>query len=224
MFWEKDVERIRFSSNLQMPVEVFRIDAKFGESYTVNFLGGIYHLKGIDEKWETVYGDFKLHCKTGLNTALSLHEKKFQALYNQHSIEIKGDEPVNLALNWCITQLTNSALLIDEHASIGAKGLHGEGYKGHVFWDTDSFIIPYYVYTFPEVAKKLLKYRYLTLSGAKKKAQNNGYKGAMFAWESADTGEETTPKYWSVDLLTGEEIRIWSGDIEQHNCRYTICH
>src|SRR6056297_2101411 len=141
---------------------------------------------------------------------------KWNDIWNDIDIKISGDDFDQLAIRFAQFHLIQMTPSHDARISIPAKGLSGEGYKGHVFWDTDSFIIPYYVYTFPEVAKKLLKYRYLTLSGAKKKAQNNGYKGAMFAWESADTGEETTPKYWSVDLLTGEEIRIWSGDIEQH--------
>ncbi|MFP4461853.1 MAG: glycoside hydrolase family 65 protein [Thermotogota bacterium] len=214
MFGEEDVERIRFSSNLQTPVEVFRIDAKSGESYTVNFLGGVYHLKEIDQSWEKVLEEFMQHCNAGINNELLLHEKKFQALYHQHSIEIKGDDQVNLALNWCISQLTNSALLIDEHASIGAKGLHGEGYKGHVFWDTEIFMLPFFIYTYPDIAKKLLMYRYNTLEGAKENASASGYKGAQYAWESAGDGREVTPK-WGVDY-NGKKVRIWTGDIEYH--------
>src|SRR6056297_2184566 len=145
-----------------------------------------------------------------------LHIYKWYDLWNDMDIKISGDDFDQLAIRFAQFHLIQMTPAHDARISIPAKGLSGEGYKGHVFWDTDSFIVPYYIYTFPEVAKNLLKYRYLTLDGAKKKAQDNGYKGAMFAWESADTGEETTPKYWSVDLLTGEEIRIWSGDIEQH--------
>ena len=144
------------------------------------------------------------------------HINKWKELWNDIDIKISGDDFDQLAIRFAQFHLIQMTPSHDARISIAAKGLSGEGYKGHVFWDTDSFIVPYYIFTFPKVAKKLLKYRYLTLDGAKKKAQENGYKGAMFAWESADTGEETTPKYWSVDLLTGEEIRIWSGDIEQH--------
>ena len=81
----------------------------------------------------------------------------------------------------------------DNRMNIGAKGLSGEGYKGHCFWDTEIFLLPYYIFTDPDTARKLVEYRYLSLPGAHRKARENGYKGAMFPWESADTGAEECP-------------------------------
>lgn len=105
----------------------------------------------------------------------------------------------------------------DNRMNIGAKGLSGEGYKGHCFWDTEIFLLPYYIFTSPEIARKLEEYRYLSLPGAHAKAEHNGYQGAMFPWESAwlDDGE-VTPEYCDVDILTGLPIKVWSGIIEQH--------
>lgn len=105
----------------------------------------------------------------------------------------------------------------DNRMNIGAKGLSGEGYKGHCFWDTEIFLLPYYIFTDPAAARKLEEYRYLSLPGAHRKAQANGYKGAMFPWESAwlDDGE-TCPLYVGTDILTGTPIKVWSGIIEQH--------
>ncbi len=105
----------------------------------------------------------------------------------------------------------------DNRMNIGAKGLSGEGYKGHCFWDTEIFLLPYYIFTNPETARKLEEYRYLSLPGAHAKAEHNGYQGAMFPWESAwlDDGE-VTPEYCDVDILTGLPIKVWSGIIEQH--------
>ena len=105
----------------------------------------------------------------------------------------------------------------DERMNIGAKGLSGEGYKGHTFWDTDIFVLPYFSFTFPEIAKKLLIYRYLTLDGARRKAKDNGFEGAQFPWESAwyDDGE-VTPKDGDIDIVTGQPQKIWTGLIEQH--------
>ena len=105
----------------------------------------------------------------------------------------------------------------DRRMSIGAKGLTGEGYKGHTFWDTEIFILPYYIYTHPRVARQLLEYRYLSLEGAHAKALENGYEGAMFPWESAWIGDgEVTPVWGAADIVTGEPTKIWSGFIEQH--------
>ena len=78
----------------------------------------------------------------------------------------------------------------DNRMNIGAKGLSGEGYKGHCFWDTEIFILPYYSFTDPEAAKKLEEYRYLTLPGAHAKAKANGYSGV---YDGASHSASATP-------------------------------
>src|SRR5699024_3653059 len=74
-------------------------------------------------------------------------------------------------------------------ASITARGLHGEAYRGHIFWD-ELFIFPFYILHFPETAKSLLMYRYRRLETAKEDAQKAGYEGAMFPWQSGLDGSE----------------------------------
>ena len=97
------------------------------------------------------------------------------------------------------------------------KGLSGEGYKGHTFWDTEIFLLPYFIFTMPEVARSLEEYRYLSLPGAHAKALHGGFTGAQFPWESAwlDDGE-VTPEYLGTDILTGLPTKVWSGLIEIH--------
>jgi trehalose/maltose hydrolase-like predicted phosphorylase len=92
--------------------------------------------------------------------------------------------------------------------------LTGDGYLGHVFWDTELFMLPFYTFSMPEAARALLEYRFRTLPAARAKAQRLGYRGALFAWESTDTGEEATPPY--VMGPHGEVIAIRNGDLEQH--------
>ena len=105
----------------------------------------------------------------------------------------------------------------DNRVGIGAKALSGEGYKGHSFWDTELFILPYFTYTHPEIARTLLEYRYHNLYGARIKAKENGYEGAMYPWECAwvDDGE-VTPLYMGADIVTGEITKVWTGLIEHH--------
>lgn len=105
----------------------------------------------------------------------------------------------------------------DNRMNIGAKGLSGEGYKGHTFWDTDIFALPYFTFTDPATARSLEEYRYLSLPGAHRKAKENQYEGAQFPWESAwlDDGE-VTPVWGAADIITGLPTKIWSGFIEQH--------
>lgn len=105
----------------------------------------------------------------------------------------------------------------DNRVGIGAKALTGEGYKGHSFWDTEMFILPYFIMTEPETARTLLEYRYQNLYGARKKARENGWKGAMYPWECAwiDDGE-VTPLYVGADVVTGKVQKCLTGLIEHH--------
>ena len=98
--------------------------------------------------------------------------------------------------------------------SIGARALTGTAYKGHVFWDTDIFMLPFFTLTYPEAARALLMYRYHTLPAARRRAARLGYRGALYAWELADTGEDVTPSL--VLEPDGEVIRILTGEQEQH--------
>ena len=100
--------------------------------------------------------------------------------------------------------------------SIAAKGLTGEGYKGHVFWDTEIFLFPMLLYGYPKEAKRLLEFRYRGLDGARKKAKDYGFEGAMFPWEAARTGEEETPLYAALNIHTGKANKVWSGIKEYH--------
>jgi len=92
--------------------------------------------------------------------------------------------------------------------------LSGEGYRGHVFWDTELFVMPFYLYTLPQVAKNILLYRYRRLPKARELAKNEEYNGAKFPWESADTGEEETPA-WARDF-DSSIIKIQTHLYEHH--------
>ncbi len=100
--------------------------------------------------------------------------------------------------------------------SVGAKGLTGEGYKGHVFWDTEIFILPFVLHKNPNEAKSLLLYRYHRLEKAREKARKNGYKGALFPWESAFSGDEETPLFAAINIQTGKRQKVASALAEHH--------
>ena len=98
--------------------------------------------------------------------------------------------------------------------SLGAKTLSGLGYRGHVFWDTEIFMLPFFAFTLPDVARNLLMYRVHTLPAARENARRGGHAGARYAWESAETGREVTPP-WGIGP-GGKPVRIWCGEIELH--------
>jgi len=104
----------------------------------------------------------------------------------------------------------------DERSSIAAKGLTGEGYKGHIFWDTEIFLLPFHLFTRPQIARNLLRYRWLNLSGAREKARRNGWPGALFPWESAASGQEETPEFAAINIRTGTRQKVASALAEHH--------
>lgn len=139
-------------------------------------------------------------------------------VWRRTPIVIESENPLDqLAIRFAQYHLYVMTPAHDNRMNVGAKGMSGEGYKGHTFWDTDIFVLPYFTFTAPEIARSLEEYRYLSLMGAHKKAKDNGYDGAQFPWESAwlDDGE-VTPVWGAADIVTGLPTKIWSGFIEQH--------
>jgi hypothetical glycosyl hydrolase len=160
----------------------------------------------------------KTACKAGYSYLQLLSAKTWAAKWDVIDIKIKSNDDFDqLALRFAQYHLLIMTPAHDNRMGIGAKGLSGEGYKGHSFWDTELFMLPFFTFTLPHIARSLLEYRYNTIDGARKKAIENGYKGAMFPWESAwaDDGE-VTPVWGAADIITGESTKIWSGFIEQH--------
>jgi beta-phosphoglucomutase len=136
-------------------------------------------------------------------------------LWQDCDVSIEGDDNAQLAIRFNLFQLIIAAPQHDDRVSIGAKTLSGLGYRGHVFWDTEIFILPFFIYTQPDIARNMLMYRYHTLVGARQKAAKSGFGGAQYAWESAATGQEVTPT-WVPDFSGNGLVRIWTGDIEIH--------
>ncbi|URZ87353.1 glycoside hydrolase family 65 protein [Floricoccus penangensis] len=117
----------------------------------------------------------------------------FNRFWESSDIEIEGDERLQKGIRFNLYHLFNSAGR-DGHSSFGAKGLTGEGYEGHYFWDTEMYLLPFFVYTQPEIAKSLLTYRTNILDKARDRAEELGFKGALFAWRTID-GHETSAYY-----------------------------
>ncbi|MBR4392919.1 MAG: glycoside hydrolase family 65 protein [Oscillospiraceae bacterium] len=140
-----------------------------------------------------------------------------EKVWNRVPVEIDGPAFDQFMIRFAQYHMQLMTPAHDRRMNIGAKGLSGEGYKGHTFWDTEIFLLPYFIFSMPEVARSLEEYRYLSLPGAHAKAKHNGYEGAQFPWESAwlDDGE-VTPEYMGTDVVTGELIKVWSGFIEIH--------
>ncbi len=172
-------------------------------------------------------GNLKKLVEIGYDKLFEAHKKRWDQLWEQIDITLDGPDFDQLAIRFSQFHIYQMTPVHDERLSIAAKGLSGEGYKGHVFWDMEIFILPFLIYAFPEIARRLLFYRYRFLDGAREKAKENGFEGAMYPWECADTGCEVTPKWGGVDFKTGKPQRIWTGELEQHitcDIVYSIWH
>jgi trehalose/maltose hydrolase-like predicted phosphorylase len=130
------------------------------------------------------------------------------------TIDIDGDKIAERGVRFAAFQVIGASPSDDTGAAVGAKLASGFGYRHHVFWDTDIFIVPYLTVTLPGLARNHLGYRYRGLDGARRKAKRYGREGAFYAWESADTGDEVTPEWTSPSF--GPPSRIWTGEIEEH--------
>ena len=150
----------------------------------------------------------------GWRAVLKAHEAVWDARWFASDILIEGDDELQRALRFAVYHLTSAANPEDDRVSIGARGLTGDAYLGHVFWDTEIYLLPFYIAVWPEAARALLMYRFHTLPGARAKAAHFGFKGALYAWESADTGMETTPE--RVVASDGALVDILTGRLEHH--------
>ncbi len=159
-----------------------------------------------------------LHELTDLEweTAWNAHCHAWEEEWARCDVIIDGDDEAQLAVRFNIFHLLAAAPRGDEHVNIGAKLLSGYGYRGHSFWDTEIFMLPFFTYTRPEIAHDLLSYRWHNLPGARTKALDNGYRGAQYPWESAGNGDEVTPTWVPNPKDRTNLIRIWTGDIEIH--------
>ncbi|HEY9852841.1 MAG TPA: beta-phosphoglucomutase [Leptolyngbyaceae cyanobacterium] len=187
---------------------------KPGQTVTVDKLVAVFTSREVENPVQAAKD--KLAQLPDYSTLCDAHQQTWQEIWHQSDIIIEGDISAQLAIRYNLFQLLIASPRHDDKVSIPAKTLSGFGYRGHVFWDTEIFILPFFTFTQPKIARNLLTYRYHTLNGARRKASHYGYKGAMFAWESADTGDEVTPRWALPNQPYGEEIRIWCRDLEIH--------
>ncbi|KAA0724679.1 Protein-glucosylgalactosylhydroxylysine glucosidase [Triplophysa tibetana] len=144
------------------------------------------------------------------------HLRSWTELWLGSSVEVVGPETLNRALIGCMFYLLSAFPSLDESAvpfgGVSPGGLSNGGkdedYLGHVFWDQDTWMYPGISLFYPKLAQAVLQYRIRTIEGAHANAQQMGYKGLKFAWESAVTGRDVCPD----DLIVQQEIHI-NGDV-----------
>jgi kojibiose phosphorylase len=168
-------------------------------------------------------GDSAIDCvraaKTeGYSACLSHHNAAWAKKWARCDVEIAGDEEAQIALRYSIFQLLIVAPVNGSANSIPARALSGQVYKGAIFWDTEMFMFPFFLHTQPNKAAELMRYRIKTLAGARRKARTEGagYRGAFYAWESQETGDEACTYFNIGDPVTGRDLRTYFRDKQVH--------
>jgi len=200
-------------SSTEVVVGQLSLEVRLGETYRLDRVVAVHTSRDTDEPREMAGRQVK-HAIEDVNGVIAEHREAWLTRWKASDLRIEGDAAAQRALRFAIYHLSSAANPKDDRVSIGARGLSGTAYKGHVFWDTDIFLLPFFILTYPEAARALVMYRYYTLAGARAKAARLGYRGALYAWESADTGEEMTPPF--VVSPDGGIVRILTGEQEQH--------
>lgn len=168
---------------------------KSGEKYRFCVVGSTltsaHHPDPINEAERlTVFASLE-----GCDRLLQMHKQQWSELWKS-DIEIEGDAQSQQDIRSMIYHLY-SFVRQGSALSISPMGLSGLGYNGHIFWDADTWMFPALLMLQPKLAESLIDYRYNRLETAKKNAFEHGYQGAMYPWESSDSGFEETP-VWAL--------------------------
>nr|4KTP_A Chain A, Glycoside hydrolase family 65 central catalytic [[Bacillus] selenitireducens MLS10]4KTP_B Chain B, Glycoside hydrolase family 65 central catalytic [[Bacillus] selenitireducens MLS10] len=136
-------------------------------------------------------------------------------LWSHYDVTIQNNIIDQVALRFNIYHAI-IATPVHKSLPIGARGLSCQAYQGAAFWDQEIYNMPMYLYSNPEIARNILKYRHRTLDGARRKAKRLGYEGAYYAWISGKTGDELCPDFFFKDVLSGRDIRNHFNDWQIH--------
>jgi beta-phosphoglucomutase family hydrolase len=149
----------------------------------------------------------------GFDALIAEHRDAWITRWTDADITVEGDAELQRTIRYALFHLMASVADTGD-AAVGARGLTGRGYRGHVFWDADTFTLPFLAATHPASARAMLEYRIRRLPAARQAARELGRRGARFPWESARSGTDVTPP--STLDRTGAVVPIRTGQLEEH--------
>jgi nigerose phosphorylase len=212
----KETHEIKDKKNLH----VIELDAEAGKEYSFYKYFAVYtendNVTGSLN--ETAINTVKEAKQSGYEKNLQNHNNEWKKKWELCDVIIDGDDEAQQALRYSIFQLLIVAPVKGSGNSIPARALSGQVYKGAIFWDTEMFMFPFFLYTYPEKAVELMRYRIKTLGGARRKArtESTGFDGAFYAWESQDDGDDACTYFNIGDPFTGRDLRTHFRDKQVH--------
>ncbi len=172
-------------------VQRFRIAAKVGEAVTLEKMTAIVTSRDAPASELSAKSEQALKgaCAIGFQGLVAEQRERLAAFWQKADIEIEGDDALSQGLHFNLYHLFQS-IGRDGRTNIAAKGLTGEGYEGHSFWDTEIYVLPVFLRTLPELARAVLCHRIGYLDKARARARDLGHvRGALYPWRTI-TGEE----------------------------------
>jgi kojibiose phosphorylase len=195
-------------------VRRYRFEASPGQAWRLDKLVTVFTGRDDPDPAGRAAQRLREAAAAGLPAVLERSAAAWAERWATADVEVAGNQELQRRVRFAIYHLVGCANPDDPAAAPGARALTGERYKGHVFWDNETFVLPFFIHTHPPTARAMLCYRYRTLPAARAIARARGWRGAAYAWESADTGEDVTPAYYVT--AAGERKDVRTGDQEHH--------
>lgn len=195
---------------------VLRCRVRPGDVLCAAIFGAVYTSQDVAHPAEAAQALCRAMKARGFADCLMAHRAAWAEISRCSEVHLEGDDDAALGLHASQYHLNSIAPRHADSLSIPARGLSGQTYKGAIFWDSEIFFFPMFVYTQPEIARSLLRYRIETLPGALKKAAAYGFRGAFYAWESQEGVEEGCTNFNVVDVFTHRPVRTYFRDKQIH--------
>ena len=174
---------------------VYTIAARPGQSFRITKYISYHtsHTAPVEELADRSVRTLVRSCADGWRGLCDSQQRYVADFWHRSDVKIRGDLRVQQSLRWNLFQLLQASARV-EGAGIGARGLTGQTYEGHYFWDTEIYVLPFLTYTAPRIAGNLLRFRHSMLPAARRRARQVGEEGALFPWRTIN-GEEASAYY-----------------------------
>ncbi len=193
---------------------VFKLQG--GEKITLEKIMVVYSSHDEPDPAAAAHESLKVALDKGYECLKNEHVPYWENFWDKTDLVIEGDLFSQAIVRFNLYHNIIATPFHSDSLPIGARGLSCQAYQGSAFWDQEIFNLPMFFYTMPWAARKILTYRYKTLDGARRKADDLGYEGAYFAWVSGKTGDELCPSFFFTDVLSGRKIRNHFNDWQMH--------
>jgi len=217
---EPDFETEEHETTGNRNLRVIHLRAEAGRTYTIHKYFAVFTDNDTVEHSvpQAAIEAVRAARSLGYKACLEKHNAEWRRKWDRCDVKIEGDEEAQRALRYSVLQLLMVAPVKGSANSIPARALSGQMYKGAIFWDTEMFMLPFFLHTYPEKAVELMRYRIKTLDGARRKAKTEGpgYRGAFYAWESQETGDDACTYFNVGDPFTGRDLRTHFRDKQVH--------